>query len=299
MGRYLWAEVLLLEVLHIIALYPTPHHAQRVVILAAMLYVAAQVYLTLEANFPLAVLSGVASHIFTTFAFTAYVLYAEGSFPDHWRRVRDEDHPKSDAGGLDNRPSNFSLTNKLWWMLDLAYSLRMIGWVQEPRPCHPPPRPIPSRRVFLWKTFLKLTVNIIILDLTTLMFAQNPVLDSRVHDPTDGPETYFAAVPFSWRVPYVVVGGIRVRSMLSIIHNILVLVCVGLGGSSPALWPDLWGRWGDAYTVRRLWGYVYPRNLSLCQSLTGHILGKRGTKCCGRYERLHCSCQDVILMPCR
>ena len=195
MGRYLWAEVLLFEVLHIIALYPTPHHARRVVILAAMVCIAAQVNLTPEANVPLVVLSGMASHIFTTFTFTVYVLYAEGSFPDHWRRVRDEVREKSDAGDLDDLPSNFPLTKKLWWMLGLAYSIRVIGRVQEPRPCHSSPRPPPSRQVFLWKTFLKLTVNVTIFDLTTLTFPQNPALDSRAHDPTDGPETYFTVVP--------------------------------------------------------------------------------------------------------
>jgi hypothetical protein len=111
------AGTLLFEVLHIIALYPTPHRAQRVVIIAAMLYVAAQVYSTPVGDVPLAALSGVASHIFTTFAFTVYVLYAEGTFPDHWRRVRDEGRAVSDVGGLDNLPSNFPLTKKLWWTL--------------------------------------------------------------------------------------------------------------------------------------------------------------------------------------
>ena len=35
------------------------------------------------------------------------------------------------------------------------------------------------------------------------------------------------------------------------------LVAVGLGLSRPEDWPDTFGSWSDAYTLRRLWGYVY------------------------------------------
>ena len=47
-----------------------------------------------------------------------------------------------------------------------------------------------------------------------------------------------------------------VETGVGIVHNVAALVCVGLGYSSPALWPDIWGRWRDGYTVRKLWGYM-------------------------------------------
>ena len=140
-------------------------------------------------------------------------------------------------------------------MVDIAYSVRMVGWIQEPTngiPPHPPP----SRRMFLWKTFLKLIMNIVAVDLTTFVFALSPAFDCRVHDPTDGPETYLAAVPLFRRVPYIISFGIMVETGVGVVHNVAALVCVGLGYSSPTLWPDIWGRWGDAYTVRKLWGCV-------------------------------------------
>ena len=255
MGWYLW---ILLEVLHILVLYPTRQHAYRVVALAAMIYVTAQIYRTPD-------ITRVSSVAFTytlacvntlQFVFTAYLLFAEGPFPDHWRRVRDEVHAKTDPSGLDKLPSNFPLTRKFWWMLDLAYSPRMVGWVQEPRnviPSYPPP----SRRTFLWKTFLKFIINVIIADFTTSVFASTPAFDNRLHDPTDGPETYLAAVPLLRRVPYVLAFGIGTGASMSAGHNALALVCVGLGHSSPTVWPDIWGPWGEAYTVRKLWGYVH------------------------------------------
>ena len=254
---YLWA-VTLLEVLHIIVLYPTRQHAYRVAVLAAMIYVTVQIYQMPDdawvGTIPLTYSVGctIAFH----FMFTVYLLFAEGPFPDHWRRVRDEVHAKADASGLDKLPSNFPLTKKFWWMLDLAYSPRMVGWVQEPRNAMPP-HPPPSRRTFVWETFLKFITNVIITDFTTSVIALTPAFDSRLHDPTDGPETYLAAVPLLRRVPYVLAYGIGAGASMGVVHSALALVCVGLCQSSPTLWPDIWDRWGEAYTLRKLWGYVH------------------------------------------
>ena len=255
MGRFPWAEVILFEVLHIIVFYPTRQHVYRVVVFAAMIYLAAQIYSTLEVPHPLTLPYNVGFTIASHLAFTAYIMFTEGSFPDHWRRVRDEVHTKADAGGLDKLPSKLPSAKKIWWMVDLAYSVRMVGWVQQPRDCLPPPPP-PSRRPFLWKTFLKLIANAVIIDLSMSINAQNPAFDSRVHDPTDGPETYLAALPFMRRVPYTVLYGMGVGASMVAAHSVVALVCVGLGYSSPTLWPHIWGRWGDGYTLRKLWGYV-------------------------------------------
>jgi len=252
MGRHPWTAVLLFQVLHITSYYPTHQRAYRVVALPAMIYVAWQIYLTPEAIDP-KVAYPVGCVVACNFVFRVYLLSAEWSFPDHWRRVRDEVDAEVDAGGLSKLPSNFPLAKKLWWMVDIAYGVRMIGWVQEPRdwiPRHPPP----SRRTFLWKTFLKFAMNIVTADLITSTLALSPAFDNRVHDPTDGPETYLAAVPLLHRVPYILAWSIGTGASASAIHNVVALVCVGLGYSSPTLWPDLWGRWRDAYTVRNLWG---------------------------------------------
>ena len=255
MGRYPWAEVLLFEVLHILVFYPTRRHAYRAVILTAMIYVAAIIFSTPETTHPPTLTYTVGFTIACRFTFTAYLLFTEGSFPDHWRRVRDEVHAEADVGGLDMLPSNFPLVKKFWWMIDIAYSPRMIGWVQEPRNCLPP-HPPPSRRTFIWKTFLKFIVNIVITNFMISTLAMSPAFNNRLHDPTDGPETYLAAVPFLRRIPYTLAYGYHVGVMVSYIHNGVALVCVGLGRSSPTLWPDLWGRWGDGYTLRKLWGCV-------------------------------------------
>ena len=221
-----------------------------------MIYAAAQIYLSPETvTDPVTMTYSVGCLVAFRLLFTVSVLFAQGPFPDHWRRVRDEVDATADASGLEKLPSNFPLTKKLWWMIDIAYNARMVGWIQEPR-TGIPPHPPPSRRTFLWKTSLKLIMNFVIYDFASSVVALSPAFDYRLHDPTDGPETYLAAVPFFHRVPYVLAYAIVMGAVMSAEYGVVALVCVGLGHSSPTLWPDIWGRWRDAHTVRKLWGYV-------------------------------------------
>ena len=254
MGRYPWAEYRLFEVLYVIFFYPTRQGAYRVVVLTAMIYLATQIYLTPEATDSFWSQYAMGFMVATRLMFMTYALFAEGSFPDSWRRLRDEVHAGPGASSSEKAPSNFPLTKKLWWMVDIAWGMRMIGWVQEPHGM--PPHPPPSRRTFLWKTFLKFIANAVLTDLVTSVNALSPAFDNRTHDPTDGPETYFAAVPLLHRVPHVLSWAVGTATSVSAGQNIVALVCVGLGHSSPTLWPDIWGSWRDAYTVRKLWGYA-------------------------------------------
>ena len=192
------------------------------------------------------------------FIFVAYLLFAEAPLPNHWRRVRDGIHVRANTDGMDNLAPNSTFTEKLWWMVNMVYCVRVVGWPKEPRNGIPQ-RPPPSRRTFPWETFVKLVMNIAIFDFASSVFALSPAFDSRVHESTDSPETYLAAVPFLHRVPYVLSYGIMMGAGMSIGQNIMALLCVGLGHSNPTLWPDVWGRWGDAYTVRKLWRYARRR----------------------------------------
>lgn len=285
MGRYPWAEIFLLEVLRILVFYPTHHRAYRIAIFTAMIYITARIYLTQEVTGSLSLVYTVGGTIPLHLAHAAHILWGEGPrFPDHWRRVRDEVHTEGDEkGGLNNLPSNFPFSKKLWWMLDIAYSFRMIGWVQEPTGSLPQPPP-PSRRRFLWMTLLKLVINLAIADLSTILFAGNPACDSRVHDPTDGPETYLPAVPLLRRAPYILAFAFMGVAIFGAVHNVAALVCVGLGGSSPTLWPDIGGSWEDSYTLRKFWGRTWHQRMRPTIAGAGRLVANkilkfpRGTK---------------------
>jgi len=138
MGQYPLAEYLLFEVLYFVSFYPTQQRTYRIAVLATMICLTTQIYLTQEVMDMVWLQYRVGFMVATRLMFIAYILFAEGSFPNHWRRVRDEVHAESDTGDLDKMPSDFPLTKKLWWMADIAYGMRMIGWVQEPRNCMPP-----------------------------------------------------------------------------------------------------------------------------------------------------------------
>lgn len=43
-------------------------------------------------------------------------------------------------------------------------------------------------------------------------------------------------------------------AILKMYYEVASLLAVGLGISRSEDWPDMFGNWSDAYTVRRLWG---------------------------------------------
>ena len=112
-----------------------------------MSYLAGQTYLTQEVTDAMSLQYFVGFMIATHFGFMTYISFAEGSFPDHWRRVRDELHAKT---GSDNLSSDFLMMRKLHWIVDISWDTRMVGWVRKPRTsisrhAHPPS----PRREFL------------------------------------------------------------------------------------------------------------------------------------------------------
>ena len=95
-------------------------------------------------------------------------------------------------------------------------------------------------------------VSFVLSDLGIRVLAQSQAFDSRVHDPSDCPETSdLIAVPFLRRTIHIWAHSNGISSGITILQNGFALVYVGLGGSSPTSLPEVWGRWGDAYTVRR------------------------------------------------
>lgn len=65
--------------------------------------------------------------------------------------------------------------------------------------------------------------------------------------------------------------------MLNMGYDGMALVSVAFGFSEPKYWPVVFGRWRDAYTVRRFWGLVhsYPCQ-SIMLTLTQGVYGSNG-----------------------
>lgn len=69
--------------------------------------------------------------------------------------------------------------------------------------------------------------------------------------------TSFAALPFHQRCLTVYFFGAAGYATIYVQYTLLSIVCVMSGFSEPKRWPDLFGKWRDAYTIRRIWGYVF------------------------------------------
>ena len=62
--------------------------------------------------------------------------------------------------------------------------------------------------------------------------------------------------PFGMRTLSMLVFGVNAYAVLNLPFVFASLVALLLGVGQPEDWPDMFGDWSDAYTVRRFWGYV-------------------------------------------
>jgi len=141
--------------------------------------------------------------------------------------------------------SKFGLWTRLKWAAHLFISFRGIGWVHEPRSVLPP-HPNLTRSQFLTSRLLRLVAVALINDVATTMIRLDPFLAK------DAPP--FAQQPWSRRFWGVFIFVAASSSYMAAWHFFCSLVSVGSGWSKPDMWPDIFGKWSDAYTVRRFWG---------------------------------------------
>ena len=83
----------------------------------------------------------------------------------------------------------------------------------------------------------------------TAYTAANPVFA-----PTGGAARSLRAQGALWTPLNVLAYTTKSYCMINILYDLLALLAVGTGCSAPACWPPPFGRWRDAYTVRRFWG---------------------------------------------
>jgi hypothetical protein len=258
-NQHAWFLVLLFELLHIATCYPTRQfdHVRKRILGPLMIAFAYHIYnrLQLHVKNRYAVGFHVSFQLCSMFSF----VYVEKGFPDVWRRVKDESSGAADSIDDDNnestrRPSNFSLRRKIGWMMDLAFSPRRVGWVQEPRQTLPR-HPTCSRWRFIWSRILYALVNVVLLDLAISYEAGNPSFDTRLHRPeTIGPSAYMAARSLWSRLPDIVAWTAAMVNGVCLTHTVIAIPSVMLGLSEPGDWPAMFGPFRDMYTVRRFWG---------------------------------------------
>jgi hypothetical protein len=135
---------------------------------------------------------------------------------------------------------------RLQWALKLFFGARGVGWTHEPTfilATHTHP----TRLRFLISQLCWLAGCVLVHDVSSILMRADPYL---VKDPP-----LFADQPMRWRIWGVALFGISSTVNVSIIHITSSIVIVGSGLSQPDMWPPVFGRLIDAYSVRRFWGY--------------------------------------------
>jgi hypothetical protein len=142
--------------------------------------------------------------------------------------------------------SNFGPWDRLKWGIQLFVGFRGVGWNHEPKSALPP-HPNTTRFQFLMTRFCGLAVCVLITDVANIFIRSNPFFAQ------DSPPCI--QQPWLWRFWGVFLFTISLYGNTILVHNVGSTVCVGSGLSNPDMWPHMFGEWGDAYTVRRFWGY--------------------------------------------
>ena len=144
--------------------------------------------------------------------------------------------------------SERSFMERLRWSLTLWWCARGVGWEHEPKGAVIPPRlKTKSRADFVRQQLLWIAVDILVFDLNGLINRSNPFYN-------------VAPLPVSgfghlWRL-YACGYGILLRLNMSMQYKVLSIICILLGYTEPEDWPPAYGSYLEAFTLKRLWGYV-------------------------------------------
>lgn len=158
--------------------------------------------------------------------------------------------------------ASMTFLKRVYWVLCAACNNRGIGWsFQVP---YIPPLPSLDRYQFLKRRARQLLWNLFLVDVAQTYQRLNPLFSLK------GDEAKSL-----WSQGYVlgclnILGHLTVSwGMLNINYNTLSLVCVASGLSEPQNWPDTFGKWNDAYTVRRFWSRTWHQWLRRYTASTG------------------------------
>jgi hypothetical protein len=141
--------------------------------------------------------------------------------------------------------SNSRFWSRLKWGVKLFFGARGVGWTHEPRSVLAT-HSHATRDQFLLSQLCWLAGCVLINDAFSILMRADPFLVK--HAPP------FAEQPLRWRCWGVVLFAVSSTVNVSIIHITSSIVIVGAGLSEPSMWPPFFGKWVDAYSVRKFWG---------------------------------------------
>lgn len=138
-----------------------------------------------------------------------------------------------------------SLKERVKWAINLFINARGIGWSHESP--YTPPRVSPgtSRFTFVVRQFRRGVLGIAIECTSYVLNASNPAMTLS----TLG----LWSSPLVWRALGVAGFAAAGYARINWMNCFLSIAVVGLGFSAPERWPNLFGSFSDAWSVKRVW----------------------------------------------
>ncbi|KAI6119574.1 membrane bound O-acyl transferase family-domain-containing protein [Pisolithus croceorrhizus] len=160
-----------------------------------------------------------------------------------------------------------SFMQRLIWVMKLIYSPRGIGWSFKAEnsvvPVDPRHR---TRASFIASRLRWLLSYYLFWDAATLYMRCNPALFSGAS---------FTSQGYIMQCLNVAVAFCQYYAILACIHCAAAVLAVVVNLNEPQAWPQLFGHWKDAYTIRKFWGKVWHQMLRHHLTLFGPHRPKR------------------------
>ncbi|KIK45417.1 hypothetical protein CY34DRAFT_801625 [Suillus luteus UH-Slu-Lm8-n1] len=136
------------------------------------------------------------------------------------------------------------------WAAQLCGSPRGLDWNHRVK--YLPEHSTKSRQEFVLSHLTSAASHTVWLDLAQFYIEHNPAFKSAAA---------FASQNFTRRI--LACSGYMVfyHCMCLIIHSLMSAFAVSFTSSKPSSWPSLFGKWEDAYTIRRFWGRTWHQLL--------------------------------------
>ncbi|KAI0093148.1 hypothetical protein BDY19DRAFT_410980 [Irpex rosettiformis] len=159
--------------------------------------------------------------------------------------------------------ANLPLWERINWIFCAACNNRGLGWSFEVP--YVPPLPSYERLPFLKRRTYQLLWNVLLVDIAQTYQRINPVFS-----PGSTASMWSQGLAFGYL--NLLARLITAWGMFNIPYDWLSLACVATGIHEPKDWPDTFGNWSDAYTVRRFWSRSWHQRLRRVSSIQSSSL---------------------------
>lgn len=146
--------------------------------------------------------------------------------------------------------SELPLWKRVWWTFSVNHSPRGVGWSYQVS--NVPARPSQRRWSFVCSRLLKAARSFLLVDIAQTYLHSNPLFSLQGPEArsitSQGPLLLCVNIVAYMCTPY---------GMMNMQYSLISAVSVALRISHASAWPDPYGSWVDAYTVRNFWGKTW------------------------------------------